>query len=65
MPTRREYPIARPDTPAPWINDLGSEDYFALVANAAGDCSLSRDTRLPLLIRHRHVHGNMERTALG
>ncbi len=25
---RREYVITRPDTPLPWINYLGSEDYF-------------------------------------
>ena len=26
---RREYVITRPDTPLPWINYLGSDDYFA------------------------------------
>ena len=33
---RREYVITRPDTPLPWINYLGSEDYFALLSNTAG-----------------------------
>ena len=32
----REYVITRPDTPLPWINYLGSEDYFAIVSNTAG-----------------------------
>ena len=26
--SRREYVITRPDTPLPWINYLGSSDYF-------------------------------------
>ena len=33
---RREYVITSPRTPLPWINYLGSEDFFALVSNTAG-----------------------------
>jgi cellobiose phosphorylase len=28
---RREYVITRPDTPLPWINYLGSEEYFGII----------------------------------
>ena len=37
----REYVITRPDTPLPWINYLGSEDFFGLVSNTAGGYSFS------------------------
>jgi cellobiose phosphorylase len=33
----REYVIRRPDTPLPWINYLGQQDYFAMISNTA-DC---------------------------
>ncbi len=33
---KREYVIETPRTPLPWINYLGSEDFFALVSNTAG-----------------------------
>ena len=29
---RREYVIDTPRTPLPWINYLGSEDFFSLVS---------------------------------
>jgi cellobiose phosphorylase len=38
---RREYVITRPDTPLPWINYLGSQDYFALISNTAGGYSFT------------------------
>ncbi len=43
---RREYVITRPDTPLPWINYLGSTDYFGLISNTAGGYSFYRDARL-------------------
>ena len=30
---RKEYVITTPRTPLPWINYLGSEDFFSLVSN--------------------------------
>ena len=51
---RREYVIERPDTPLPWINYLGDEDYFALLSNTAGGYSFYRDARLRRLIRYRY-----------
>ena len=50
----REYVITRPDTPLPWINYLGSEDYFALIDNTGGGHSFFRDARLRRLLRYRY-----------
>jgi cellobiose phosphorylase len=51
---RREYVITRPDTPVPWINYLGTEEYFGIVSNTAGGCSWHRDARLRRLTRYRY-----------
>jgi len=50
----REYVIERPDTPLPWINYLGCQDYFALISNAAGGYSFYKDARLRRLTRFRY-----------
>ncbi len=51
---RREYVITRPDTPLPWINYLGSQNYFGLVSNTAGGYSFYQDARLRRLTRYRY-----------
>ena len=51
---RREYVITRPDTPLPWINYLGCEDYFGIISNTAGGYSFYRDARLRRLTRYRY-----------
>ena len=43
---KREYIIKTPKTPLPWINYLGSEDFFTLVSNTAGGYSFYKDARL-------------------
>jgi len=50
----REYVITRPDTPLPWINYLGSQEYFGLISNTAGGYSFYRDARLRRLTRYRY-----------
>jgi cellobiose phosphorylase len=50
----REYVITRPDTPLPWINYLGSQDYFGLISNTAGGYSFYRDARLRRITRYRY-----------
>jgi cellobiose phosphorylase len=50
----REYVISRPDTPLPWINYLGNEDYFGIISNTAGGYSFYRDARLRRLTRYRY-----------
>ncbi|HSA03213.1 MAG TPA: glycosyl transferase, partial [Candidatus Paceibacterota bacterium] len=51
---QREYVITRPDTPLPWINYLGCEDYFGIISNTAGGYSFYRDARLRRLTRYRY-----------
>jgi cellobiose phosphorylase len=50
----REYVITRPDTPLPWLNYLGCENYFGLISNTAGGYSFYRDARLRRLTRYRY-----------
>jgi cellobiose phosphorylase len=50
----REYVITRPDTPLPWINYLGADDYFGIISNTAGGYSFFRDARLRRLTRYRY-----------
>ena len=50
----REYVITRPDTPLPWINYLGTEEYFGIISNTAGGYSCYRDARLRRLTRYRY-----------
>ena len=51
---KREYVITTPRTPLPWINYLGSEDFFTLLSNTAGGYSFYRDARLRRLTRYRY-----------
>ncbi len=50
----REYVITRPDTPIPWLNYLGCENYFGLITNTAGGYSFYKDARLRRLTRYRY-----------
>ena len=48
---RREYVIDTPRTPLPWINYLGSEDFFSLVSNTGGGYSFyrARSSTIPFI----------------
>ena len=50
----REYVITTPNTPYPWINYLGTEDFFGLISNTAGGYSFYQDARLRRLTRYRY-----------
>ena len=50
----REYVIQHPDTPLPWINYLGMEDFFSLISNTAGGYAFFQDARLRRLTRYRY-----------
>ncbi len=50
----REYVITRPDTPLPWINYLGCQEFFGIISNTAGGYSFYRDARLRRLTRYRY-----------
>ncbi|HVN16785.1 MAG TPA: glycosyl transferase, partial [Anaerolineales bacterium] len=56
----REYVITRPDTPLPWINYLGSEEYFALISNTAGGYSFYKDARLRRITRYRYNNAPLD-----
>jgi cellobiose phosphorylase len=51
---RREYVIEQPATPLPWVNYLGTDDYFGIISNTAGGYSFYRDARLRRLTRYRY-----------
>jgi cellobiose phosphorylase len=57
---RREYVITRPDTPLPWVNYLGTEDYFGIISNTAGGYSFYRDARLRRLTRYRYNNAPLD-----
>jgi len=52
--TTREYVIATPKTPLPWINYLGSRDFFRLISNTAGGYCFYKDAKLLRLTRYRY-----------
>jgi cellobiose phosphorylase len=51
---KREYVITHPDTPLPWINYLGSQDFIGLISNTGGGYSFYKDARLRRLTRYRY-----------
>jgi cellobiose phosphorylase len=52
--TSREYVITTPRTPYPWINYLGTEQFFGLVSHTGGGYCFYRDARLRRLTRYRY-----------
>lgn len=49
----KEYVITRPDTPAPWVNYLGSPEYGAIISNNATGYSFAKSGANGRIIRHR------------
>ena len=50
----REYVITTPHTPYPWINYLGSQEFFGLVSHTGGGYSFYRDAKMRRLTRYRY-----------
>ena len=50
----REYVIETPRTPYPWINYLGTEDFFSLISHTGGGYCFFRDARFRRLLRYRY-----------
>ncbi len=50
----REYVITDPQTPFPWINYLGNEDFFGLISNTAGGYDFYRDAKFRRITRYRY-----------
>ncbi len=51
-PLNREYVITRPDTPAPWVNYLGSPEYGAIISNNAGGYSFAKSGANGRILRY-------------
>lgn len=51
---KKEYVITRPDTPLPWINYLGTENFYGIISNTAGGYCFYQDARLRRLTRYRY-----------
>ena len=48
----KEYVITSPKTPLPWINYLGSENFFSLISNTCVGYSFYKDAKLLRLTRY-------------
>ena len=48
----REYVITCPDTPAPWVNYLGSPEYGAIISNNAGGHSFAKSGANGRILRY-------------
>ena len=51
---KKEYVISNPRTPYPWINYLGTQEFFSLISNTAGGYSFYKDARLRRITRYRY-----------
>ncbi|WP_163194549.1 GH36-type glycosyl hydrolase domain-containing protein [Clostridium thermarum] len=50
----KEYVITTPQTPYPWINYLGSQEFFGLISNTSGGYCFYKDARLRRITRYRY-----------
>ena len=50
---KKEYIITSPDTPAPWVNYLGSPLYGAIISNNAGGYSFIKSGAKGRILRYR------------
>jgi cellobiose phosphorylase len=51
---QKEYVITKPQTPYPWINYLGTEEFFSIISNTAGGYCFYKDARLRRITRYRY-----------
>ena len=56
----KEYVITTPKTPLPWINYLGSRDFFRLISNTAGGYCFYKDAKLLRMTRYRYNNSPMD-----
>lgn len=50
----KEYVINNYKTPLPWINYLGSDDFFVLLSNTCGGYAFYKDAKLRRITRYRY-----------
>jgi len=58
--SQKEYVITNPQTPLPWINYLGTEDFFSLISNTAGGYTFYKDAKFRRLTRYRYNNVPMD-----
>ncbi|MFU0826143.1 MAG: Cellobiose-phosphorylase [Lachnoclostridium sp.] len=51
---KKEYVITTPQTPYPWINYLGSQEFFSLISNTGGGYCFYKDAKLRRITRFRY-----------
>lgn len=56
---KREYVITRLDTPAPWVNYLGSPKYGAIISQNAGGYSFLKSGARGRILRYRFNYDDM------
>lgn len=56
----REYVVTRADTPLPWLNYLGQDEFFGLCTNTAGGYTFWKDAKLRRLTRYRYNNMPMD-----
>ncbi|MCR5823556.1 MAG: glycosyl transferase [Lachnospiraceae bacterium] len=56
----KEYVITTPKTPLPWINYLGTDEFFSLISNTCGGYSFYKDAKLLRLTRYRYNNVPMD-----
>ena len=57
---KKEYVITSPRTPLPWINYLGSRDFFRLISNTGGGYCFYKDAKLLRMTRYRYNNSPMD-----
>ena len=63
--SKKEYVITRPDTPAPWVNYLGSPEYGAIISNNAGGYSFAKSGANGRILRYVFKSGIMKTEITG
>lgn len=56
----KEYVITNPETPWPWINYLGNQEFFSLISNTGGGYSFYKDAKFRRLTRYRYNNVPMD-----
>jgi len=57
---KKEYVITQPDTPLPWINYLGNQEFFSLISNTGGGYCFFKDAKYRRLTRYRYNNVPMD-----
>lgn len=52
--SNKEYVITTPATPYPWINYLGTQNFFSIISNTCGGYCFYKDARLRRITRYRY-----------